>query len=74
MRKTAVDGRTLRHVGYRISQICRKRIEEAFGWMKAQAGLTKFKVRASAKATTVFLFALAAYNLVCIPKLLAPPA
>lgn len=28
-RKTAVDGRTTRHIGYDISQRCRKRIEEA---------------------------------------------
>jgi hypothetical protein len=28
-RKTAVDGRTTRHVGYDINQRCRKRIEEA---------------------------------------------
>ena len=38
VRKTAVDGRTIRHAGYAISQILRKRIEEAFGLIKAQAG------------------------------------
>ena len=32
VRKTAVGGRTTRHVGYAISQRCRKRIEEVFGW------------------------------------------
>src|SRR5438874_2571889 len=31
-RKTAVDGRTTHHAGYDISQRCRKRIEEVFGW------------------------------------------
>jgi len=30
VRKTAIDGRTTRHPGYRASQICRKRIEEVF--------------------------------------------
>jgi len=45
VRKTAVDGRTTRHPGYRASQICRKRIEEVFGWIKAQAGLSKVKLR-----------------------------
>jgi transposase len=74
VRRTAVDGRTLRHVGYGISQVCRKRIEEVFGWVKAQAGLTKFKVLGCAKANAVFLFAVAAYNLIRIPKLLAQPA
>jgi len=33
-RKTAMDGRTLRHAGYEISQRIRKRIEEVFGWVK----------------------------------------
>ena len=74
VRKTAVDGRTTRHPGYRASQICRKRIEEVFGWIKAQAGLAKLKVRGCAKAEAVFTFAVAAYNLIRIPKLLAQSA
>ena len=73
-RKTAVDGRTTRHAGYGISQICRKRIEEVFGWIKSQAGLAKVKVRGCAKAEAVFTFAVAAYNLIRIPKLLAEHA
>jgi transposase len=40
-RKTAVDGRTTRHAGYGISQRCRKRIEEVFGWIKSSAGLAR---------------------------------
>lgn len=71
VRKTAVDGRTIRHAGYAISQILRKRIEEAFGWIKAQAGFDQVKVRGLAKADVVFTFAVAAYNLIRIPKLLA---
>lgn len=71
VRKTAIDRRTLRHVGYDISQRCRKRIEETFGWIKAQAGLAKVKVRGTARVDAVFTFAVAAYNLVRIPKLLA---
>jgi IS5 family transposase len=71
VRKTAVDGRTTRHTGYRASQICRKRIEEVFGWIKAQAGLAKVKLRGRAKVEAVFTFAVAAYNLIRIPKLLA---
>jgi hypothetical protein len=69
-RKTAIDGRTLRHAGYAISQCCRKRIEEVFGWIKTVAGLSQGKVRGLAKAQAVFIFAIAAYNLVRIPKLL----
>jgi hypothetical protein len=30
---SAIDGRTTRHAGYAISQVCRKRIEEVFGWV-----------------------------------------
>ena len=74
VRKTAVDGRTIRHAGYAISQILRKRIEEAFGWIKAQAGFDQVKVRGLAKADVVFTFAVAAYNLIRIPKLLAQTA
>ena len=71
VRRTAVDGRTTRHAGYAISQRVRKRIEEVFGWIKAPAGLAKVKVRGCAKAEAVFTFAVAAYNLIRIPKLLA---
>jgi transposase len=71
VRRTAVDGRTTRHAGYAASQVCRKRIEEVFGWIKAQAGRGKVKVRGCAKAEAVFTFAVAAYNLIRIPKLLA---
>jgi hypothetical protein len=31
---SAIDGRTSRHAGYRVSLIIRKRIEEHFGWGK----------------------------------------
>ena len=71
VRKTAVDHRTTCQPGYRISQVCRKRIEEVFGWIKAQAGLAKIKLRGCARADAVFTFAVAAYNLIRIPKLLA---
>lgn len=70
VRKTAVDGRTTRHAGYGVSQVLRKRIEEVFGWIKAQAGLDQVKVRGRDKAEAVFTFAVAAYNLIRIPKLL----
>ncbi|HET7849721.1 MAG TPA: IS5 family transposase [Pseudolabrys sp.] len=74
IRKTAVDGRTTRHAGYAISQVCRKRIEEVFGWIKAQAGLAKVKLRGRARAEAAFTFAVAACNLIRIPKLLAATA
>jgi transposase len=72
-RKTAVDRRTTRHAGYSISQCIRKRIEEIFGWTKSIGGLAQLKVRGLEKANAVFLFALAAYDLIRLPKLLQVP-
>ncbi len=72
-RKTALDGRTTRHAGYDISQRCRKRIEEVFGWVKSSAGLAKVKLRGRDRVDAAFTLALAAYNLIRLPKLLAVP-
>ena len=70
-RMTAVDARTTRHPGYAISQRKRKRIEEIFGWAKTVAGLVQVKVGGLAKVQAVFTFAIAAYNLMRIPRLLS---
>ena len=74
LRKTAVDGRTTRHEGYGISQRCRKRIEESFGWAKTIGGAAKLRLRGLAKARGFFTFSMIAYNLIRIPKLLAAAA
>jgi transposase len=73
-RRSALDRRVQRHPGYEISQRCRKRIEEVFGWIKSSAGLAKVKVRGRPKVDAAFTLALAAYNLIRLPKLLAAPA
>jgi transposase len=73
-RKTAVDGRTLRHPGYAVSQRCRKRIEEVFGWIKSSAGMAKIKLRGRVRVDAAFTLGLAAYNLIRLPKLLAAPS
>jgi transposase len=70
-RRSAIDRRTTRHPGYAASQRIRKRIEEAFGWIKTVAGLRQTKLRGLAKVDWTFTFAVAAYNLVRAPKLLA---
>jgi len=70
-RRSAIDGRTTRHPGYAASQRIRKRIEEAFGWMKTIGGLRKTKLRGLPKVDWAFSFVAAAYNLVRAPKLLA---
>lgn len=72
-RKTAMDRRTTRHAGYSISQCIRKRIEEIFGWTKVIGGLAQVKVRGLSKVQAAFIFGLAAYNLIRLPKLLAVP-
>jgi IS5 family transposase len=72
-RKTSVDRRVTRHAGYAISQRCRKRIEEVFGWVKSSARLAKVKVRGRCRVDAAFTLALAAYNLIRLPKLLAAP-
>ncbi len=70
-RSSAIDGRTTRHAGYAASQRIRKRIEEAFGWIKTVAGQDKSRFRGTARVDFAFTFAAAAYNLVRLPKLLA---
>ena len=70
-RKTRIDRRTRRHPGYDISQRCRKRIEEVFGWAKVQAGQAKTRFRGRRRVEASFTLALAAYNLIRLPKLLA---
>src|SRR5580693_5893061 len=70
-RSTAIDARTTRHPGYRISTIKRKRIEEPFGWMKTVGGLRKTRYRGRGLVEWFFVLAAVAYNLVRVPKLLA---
>jgi IS5 family transposase len=70
---SAIDGRTVRHDGYDVSQKKRKRIEECFGWLKTIALMRKVRHRGIEKVNWVFTFAAAAYNLVRLRKLLASP-
>jgi Transposase DDE domain len=71
VRKTAVPDEVAASDGYATSLRCRKRIEEIFGWGKTTGGLYQLKVRGIEKVRTVFTLALAAYNIVRLPKLLA---
>lgn len=72
VRKTAVPPEVAASEGYAISMVCRKRIEEIFGWSKVVGGLAQLKVRGLGKVKAVFTFGLVAYNLVRLPKLLKP--
>jgi transposase len=73
-RVSAIDGRTTRHPGYAASQIIRKRIEESFAWTKTIAGLHKTKHRGVGRVAFQFVFAMAAYNLIRMPRLLSTAA
>ena len=73
-RRSAIDDETARDPGYAVSLRIRKRLEEAFGWAKTIAGLRKARHRGLAKIDWQFTFAMAAYNLVRLPKLLKAPA
>jgi hypothetical protein len=61
-RSSAIDGRTTRHAGYAVSQRIRKRIEEAFGWIKMVAGLEQTKFRGRDRVGWAFSFAATAYG------------
>ena len=70
-RRSAIDGRTTRHPGYVVSQRIRKRIEEAFGWIKEIALQRRARHRGKDRVGWQFTLAAAAYNLIRLPKLLA---
>jgi transposase len=68
-RRSAIDERTTRHSGYRVSVSKRWLVEKPFGWMKQIGGLRKVKLRGLAKVQWLFVFGCAAYNILRIPKL-----
>lgn len=70
---SAIDGRTTRQPGYKVSQVKRKRIEEVFGWLKTVGMLPKTRHRGVHKVGWVFTFAAAAYHLVRMRNLVNLP-
>ena len=56
---------------YTISQRCRKKVEEVFGWVKTVAGLCRTRLVGRWKIKQQMQLAAAAYNLVRIRKLAA---
>jgi transposase len=70
-RRSAVDGRTVRHPGYEISQRLRKRVEEIFGWTKTVGCFRKTRFRGLARTQLAAHFVAAAYNLLRISRLTA---
>jgi transposase len=73
-RRSAIDGRTTRHLGYAASQVLRKLVEHPFGWLKSAAGLWQVKHRGRDRVDLGFNFGMAVYNLVRLRKLIEAPA
>ena len=73
-RRSAIDGRTTRHLGYAISQRVRQRVEEIFGWMKTVGGLRRTRFRGLERTHFAGYLVAAAYNLVRVARLMAQPA
>jgi transposase len=73
-RRSAIDGRTTRHPGYALSQRCRKKVEQPFGWMKTVGLLRKLRHRGGRNVDWIVSFTAAAYNLVRWRTLVARPA
>ena len=72
--RSAIDVRTTRHPGYALSQRCRKKVEQPFGWMKTVGLLRKLRHRGGRKVDWIVSFTAAAYNLVRWRMLAARPA
>jgi transposase len=61
---SAIDARTTRHPGYRLSHRKRQLVEQAFGWLKTVALFRKLRHRGGRLVDWLFSFGAAAYNLV----------
>ena len=73
-RGSAIDSRTTRHPGYAVSQHCRKRVEEVFGWLKTIGQLRKLHHRGTAVVNWLFTLRTTAYNLIRMRNLLEAAA
>ena len=68
-RRSAIDGRTTRHAGYRRSQKARMLIEKIFGWVKTIGGLRRTRFRGKRRTQLAATLVAVAYNLLRISKL-----
>jgi len=68
-RRSAIDGRTTRHPGHRVSQRIRPRIEEPFGWIKTIAGGHKLRYIGRDRNRAWFKMTAAIYNVLRITAL-----
>jgi IS5 family transposase len=68
-RRSAIDGRTTSHDGYRVSQRVRKRVEEIFGWIKTVGGGRKLRYIGVERNQLWAGLTATAYNLVRMVKI-----
>ena len=68
-RRSAIDGRTTSHGGYKVSQRIRKRVEEIFGWAKTTGGGDKLRYIGLASNKLWAELTAAGYNLVRIIRI-----
>lgn len=61
--------RRMRTTAYRLSQRCRKRVEECFGWMKLVAGMGRSRMVGRWKLRQMLEVSAAAFNLVRMRRL-----
>jgi transposase len=61
--------RRMRTTAYRLSQRCRKKIEECFGWLKSVAGMGRSRVVGRWKLRQLLEVSAAAFNLVRMRRL-----
>jgi transposase len=66
---SAIDGRTTRHSGYRLSQSIRKRIEEHFGWGKSIGRIRQTVFRGLQRVDQQFKLTMTASNLMRIARM-----
>ena len=70
-KRSAIDRRTTRHNGYRLSQRARKRVEEVFGWVKTVGGGQKLRYCGVERNRFWMEMTTASYNLVRLARLTA---
>ena len=68
-RRSAIDGRTTSHGGYKVSQRLRKRVEEIFGWVKTVGGGRKLRYIGLERNQLWAGLTAAGYNLVRMVRL-----
>ena len=69
-RRSAIDGRTTRHPGYRMSLRARMLIEKIFGWVKGVGGLRRTRFKGRQRTQLAATLVAVAYNHLRMSRLL----